>query len=89
MANPSIDQLFIQLFGHLNSFVPGLIILRGVKLLSSVSCRDHVDDSLVSSISQRDRIPGCLIKQSLPGVLIGVSTTVHHTAVTDDHTFLV
>jgi len=62
MPSPCINQLFIQIFSLVYCFISCLIIFCGIKLDSTVSRRHHMNNALVSTVSQLDGGPACFIK---------------------------
>jgi len=48
-----------------------------------------MNNGLVPPISELNRIPSGLVKESLPNILISVSTSIHHTSIAYDDSLLV
>lgn len=83
MANPRINQLLVNTASFFQSLFSWVVVgVRSlVKLLSAISGRFHVNDSLITTISQLDRRPAHFIQDRLPNVFIRVRSSVHNTTV--------
>jgi len=88
VASPRINQLFIEIFSLVHSFIPRLIVFSGVKLDSAVCCRHQMENALVSAVSELDRRPASLIKQSLPHIRVRVRHAIHDASIAQDDDLL-
>lgn len=62
MADPGVDELFIQFNGVFVALIPSLIIGIGIELISPIGTSNEMYDCLVPAISQLYGAPSSFIK---------------------------
>ena len=61
VADPGVDQLFVELNRLVLRFVAGLVVRIIVELVRAVSSSYHVDYGLVPSVPELNGAPACLV----------------------------
>ena len=85
VADPGIDQLFVQSDGFFDRLVAGLVVETSVELSSTVCSCHHVHNSLIAAVTKLDSAPVGLIKQSLPYLVCSIGISVHDSTIAEDH----
>lgn len=86
VSNPSSSELLVNIDGNTKvAFVSGSVVVKSVVFFCTFSSSDHVNDSIVSFVSDVDHAPSVLVHNRLPTFRADVRLGVQGASIAQDN----